>query len=313
MTFKKTLFMGLLGCTILAGCNGSDSANNTSDDTATTFADLNARIDQPDAGSKADQATVAQPDKLLEEGKADSTETAAGTELEALRNPPRVDVALTQFVNLFVGTSMTETGGGHSGNVNPGAQTPFGMVSFGPDTVGSDRGWQFGSGGYYYNDSTIQYFSMTHLNGPGCRGQGAVVLLPKDSSAGINISGVAYSKSDQSAEPGYYKVKFGNGIVSELTATTRTGMARFTYADKDKSFLVIDATRNNGDKNGGNTSLTNIQLGADNQSVSGQSVANAFCDGHWKQPVYFHAVFDKKLKKAGSSATKAALPPCNSI
>ncbi len=48
MTFKKTLFMGLLGCTILAGCNGSDSANNTSDDTATTFADLNARIDQPD-------------------------------------------------------------------------------------------------------------------------------------------------------------------------------------------------------------------------------------------------------------------------
>ncbi|CAN7547898.1 glycoside hydrolase family 92 protein [Phyllobacterium sp. LjRoot231] len=301
MIFKKTLFMGLLGCTILAGCNGSDNANNTGDDTFSTFADLNAQIDQLDAGSKADQARVVEPDKLLEEEHTDSTEAAVDAEIEALKDP-RVDVALTQFVNLFVGTSITETGGGHSGNVNPGAQTPFGMVSFGPDTVGSGQGWGYGSGGYYYTDNSIQYFSMTHLNGPGCRGQGAVVLLPKDSSAGISTSGVAYSKSDQSAEPGYYKVKFGNGIVSELTATTRTGMARLTYADKDKSFLVIDSTRNNGDKGGSNASLSSIQLGADNQSVSGQSVANAFCSGHWKQPVYFHAVFDKKLKTASSSA-----------
>jgi chromosome segregation ATPase len=95
--------------------------------------------------------------------------------LDKVLDLPRIDIpGLTEFVNPFVGTFMTETGGGHSGNVNPGAQTPFGMVSFGPDTRGSGLGWGFGSGGYYHGDRSIDFFSMTHLNGPGCRGQSAV-------------------------------------------------------------------------------------------------------------------------------------------
>ena len=99
--------------------------------------------------TKADAATVTalteQIDRLqIALNAATNTSTSSAetftkriAELEAAvykLQDPRVDIALTQFVNAFVGTSITETGGGHSGNLNPGAQMPFGMVSFGPDS-----------------------------------------------------------------------------------------------------------------------------------------------------------------------------------
>ena len=220
--------------------------------------------------------------------------------LDALQ--PRSDMALTPFVNLFIGTTKTDSGGGHSGNVNPGAQTPFGMVSFGPDTKGSGGEFGEGSGGYYYDDVAIQYFSMTHLNGPGCRSQSAVAMLPQETASPISTAGARYSHTDESAQPGYYRVKFNN-ILSELTATTRTGMARFSYANKDKAFLVIDAALNGRAKERAKNKLANlatVTLGEDKKFISGKAFAGSFCDGTWDQPVYFHAVFDKPLKNTSS-------------
>jgi putative alpha-1,2-mannosidase len=242
-----------------------------------------------------------------------ATDTGSSVDAKTPETVPeqRVDIPLTQYVNLFVGTTESDTGSGHSGNVNPGAQTPFGMVSFGPDTKGSGSGWGKGSGGYYNGDQSIRYFSMTHLNGPGCRGQGAVAILPGNTKDGIATSsngGSAYKKTNQSAAPGYYKVKFDNGITSELTATTRTGMARISYTDKDNAFLVIDSARNNTNPNGVSYSnLTEIALGADGKSVSGKAVAHEFCGGTWKQPVYYYATFDKPLKAGSAISGKAAI------
>ncbi|MCR6476233.1 GH92 family glycosyl hydrolase [Variovorax sp. ZS18.2.2] len=241
-------------------------------------------------------------------GKTPTDTTSAGTTTPAIEPERRVDITLTPYVNLFVGTKISDTGSGHSGNVNPGAQTPFGMVSFGPDTTGSGAPWGYGSGGYYDGDTSIRYFSMTHLNGPGCRGQGAVAILPGNTNAGIPSGGVRYAKANQSAAPGYYKVKFDNGITSELTATTRTGMAKIAYTDKDKAFLVIDSARNNPNQDGVSyPELTDIVLSADRKSVSGKAVANEFCGGTWKQPVYYHATFDKPLKASSAISGKAAV------
>lgn len=228
--------------------------------------------------------------------------------LDSLQPRSESDMALAQFVNLFIGTTNTDSGGGHSGNVNPGAQTPFGMVSFGPDTKGSGGEFGEGSGGYYYDDAAIQYFSMTHLNGPGCRSQGAVAMLPQETNSPISSNDARYSHTDERARPGYYRVKFNN-ILSELTATTRTGMARFSYADKDKAFLVIDATLNNRAKTRDLNKLANlatITLGEDRRTISGKAFAGSFCGGTWDQPVYFHAAFDKPLKKTSSVKDGAA-------
>ncbi len=239
-----------------------------------------------------------------------TTTTSNGGATDPTPRPEqRVDIPLlTTYVNLFVGTTKSDTGSGHSGNVNPGAQTPFGMVSFGPETKGSGQPWGYGSGGYYDDDTSIRYFSMTHLNGPGCRGQGAVAILPNDTNTGISSGGVSYAKANQAATPGYYKVKFDNGITSELTATTRTGMAKIGYADKNKAFLVIDSARNNPNQGGVSyPQLTDIALSADGKSVSGKAAANEFCGGTWKQPVYYYATFDKPLKASSTISGKAAI------
>lgn len=286
IAYSRTVAASVIAASVLWGCGGGGSGGFSVPLTPTTT------TNGSDPASTVGTGTNPVPD--------------VGTTTP--QQEKRVDIALTGYVDLFVGTKISNTGSGHSGNVNPGAQTPFGMVSFGPDTRGSGSPWGYGSGGYYYDDAAIRYFSMTHLNGPGCRGQGAVAILPNNAGTGIPSGGLAYTKANQSASPGYYKVKFNNGITSELTATTRTGMARISYADKDKAFLVIDSARNNPNQNGVSyTGLTDVALSADRKSVSGTAVANEFCGGTWKQPVYYYATFDKPLKSSSAISGKAAI------
>ena len=64
----------------------------------------------------------------------------------------------TQYVNPFIGT------GGH-GHTFPGPVVPNGMIQPSPDT--RIDGWD-ASSGYYYEDSTINGFSHTHVSGTGC-------------------------------------------------------------------------------------------------------------------------------------------------
>ncbi|WDD90761.1 GH92 family glycosyl hydrolase (plasmid) [Burkholderia sp. FERM BP-3421] len=211
--------------------------------------------------------------------------------------PARTDIpGLTKFVNVLIGTGAPDAGGLYPGNVNPAAQAPFGMVSFGPDTPGSRSPWGNGSGGYYYADTTIDFFSLTHLSGPGCRGQGAVAMIPGGRS-------LSFSHKDEVASPGYYRVKTGNGILNELTATTRTGMARLTYPAGASPNLVINALRSNGMKSGVAPSLVDLKVDVAAGVVSGKTVVGAFCGGTWYKPVYFYIKLDTPLDPA---ATKVA-------
>ncbi|EJM99971.1 GH92 family glycosyl hydrolase [Phyllobacterium sp. YR531] len=262
---------------------------------------VDAKLTALEAAAKTGELSVADIKDRLTKLEAD---------LKTLLPEVREDIAgLTKFVNPFIGTTLAEVAekNPHSGNVNPGAQTPFGMVSFGPDTRGSNNAYGYGSGGYHYPDKAIKNFSMTHLNGPGCRGQGAVAMMPTDDLTSFVLTGANYSHANETAEPGFYKVAFDNNIVSELTATTRTGMARFSWPDATKAVLVIDSKQSNNFRvpAGGDNGST-IALSADHKSVSGKSVVAAFCDGTWLKPVYFYATFDKPLHAATSSESKGA-------
>ena len=51
----------------------------------------------------------------------------------------------------------------------------------------------------------------------------------------------AFSHENEIAEPGYYKVKLDDdGIIAELTATTRVGMHQYTFPASDKSHIILD-------------------------------------------------------------------------
>jgi len=273
----------------------------------TTLAEIIAKLQ----AGKADQATINELQKTLKEVQADldlaklsatlvddfKTRIAKlEDDLYKLLNA-RVDIPqLTQFVNTFIGTENTETGGGHSGNNNPGAQTPFGMVSFSPDNATTGL-YGRGVNGYAYNDTNIQFFSLTHLNGPGCRGQGAVPIMPR-----IDLSSKVpnFKHNDEQASPGFYKVTTDDGITSELTATTRTGMARFTYPADKEATLIIDTRRSNSVKSEWDAAIVarfaEAKLDIANRTVSGHSNVGVFCGGTWKMPVYFYAQFDQPLK-----------------
>src|SRR5579871_777722 len=79
--------------------------------------------------------------------------------------------APTALVDTFIGTSGTPAGGPI--DTFPGADLPFGMVQWSPDTPSQNAG-----GGYEYSDREITGFSLTHLSGPGCNVFGDFAILP---------------------------------------------------------------------------------------------------------------------------------------
>ena len=157
------------------------------------------------------------------------------------------ETPLTGFVNPFIGTDpnpITKTGYDmDTGNVYPGAVCPRGLLAWSPDTTHNKQI----AGGYWYPDSKIEDFSLTHFSGRGVpclKDIGFEPLVqPVATSPGTDWTQYAssFTHQNESAAAGYYRVKFDNGVVTELTATPRTGLARFTFPEKATSTLLIRA------------------------------------------------------------------------
>lgn len=146
----------------------------------------------------------------------------------------------TDFVNPFIGT------GGH-GHTYPGAVVPNGMIQPSPDT----RIYQWDAcSGYYYNDSTINGFSHTHLSGTGCGDYGDVLLMPTVGKQDYHAMGSksqqmayasAFSHQNEMAQPGYYSVVLDRyNVKAELTATKRAAIHRYTFPQSDESGFILD-------------------------------------------------------------------------
>jgi predicted alpha-1,2-mannosidase len=146
----------------------------------------------------------------------------------------------SRYVNPFVGTA------GH-GHTFPGATMPFGMVQLSPDT--RLTGWD-GCSGYHYSDNVIYGFSHTHLSGTGISDYGDILLMPTVGEVYLNAldgdqtaRGYAsrFSHQNETAQPGYYRVKLDDDNISvELTATERAGLHRYTYPATDRANIILD-------------------------------------------------------------------------
>jgi predicted alpha-1,2-mannosidase len=192
------------------------------------------------------------------------------------------------LVNPFIGTS-------NSADDFPGADSPFGMIQWSPDTPSRPDG-----GGYEYNDSSITGFSLTHLSGPGCPGEGDVPILP--TTGVVNTSATdGFSHSNESANAGYYSVTTGNGIKTELTTTARTGMARFTFPATTQANLIFKLT---GSANGDTNTQFNV---VSSDEVSGQVTSGHFCGASATYTLYFDVVFDRSFSTNGTAAVPATL------
>ncbi|MBE1462346.1 lectin [Kibdelosporangium phytohabitans] len=201
--------------------------------------------------------------------------------------PSRVAVSdPAQYVNTFVGTKPGGPDFGHgggAGNTFPGADAPFGMMQWSPDTVLHQHG------GYHYDDNRIKGFSLTHISGPGCSDFGNIPFMPVLGTS--PVGNYTFSHANESAAPGYYSVRFDNGLRTELTTTTRTGMARFTYPAGQRASLSVDAAK------AFNSASGSITIGAN--TLSGYTDGGGFCGAGNRYRIHFHAVFDTPFATSG--------------
>ncbi|MFM6983481.1 MAG: GH92 family glycosyl hydrolase [Chitinophagaceae bacterium] len=190
----------------------------------------------------------------------------------------------TQYVNPMVGT------GGH-GHTFPGATLPFGMVQLSPDTR-IDGSWD-GCSGYHHSDSIVYGFSHTHLSGTGCSDYGDISFMPTFSAFPVRTyvpsgnANIKYSHQTEKAIPGYYTLQLSNGILVELSATTRVGFQKYTYPSEGFSWITLNL--NHRDK-----LLEGLITEIDEQTFSGFRRSRAWAED---QLVYFYSSISKKAEQ----------------
>jgi predicted alpha-1,2-mannosidase len=208
-------------------------------------------------------------------------------------------------VDVFAGTmpGPRTFGGGHN---YPGAALPFGMVQWSPDTTPAAPH----SGGYDYRDHHVGGFGLTHLSGAGCAVYGDFPFLPTtealtSSPAPAGGPGLAgqfepgFSHRSESGAPGYYSVQLrprrGGAIGVALTATTRTGFARFTFPPSAHASVLINA--------GGSAQPDDeaaVQLDPAQREITGSASSGLFCGQRPRYKVYFAARFGSPFAASGT-------------
>lgn len=188
----------------------------------------------------------------------------------------------------------TRTWTSDGGNTFPGADAPFGMVQWSPDTKPSYHK----GGGYGPTDHELWGYSLTHVSGPGCPAAGDVPMLPMTGplpTGDPNQITTAFSHVHEVAQAGYYSAQSNapNTITSEFTATTHSSMARFTYpATAQADFVIKLEASQHGDHADGATVIGNNE-------IQGWDTSGDFCNEtrNGGQPqlytVYFDIVFDQ--------------------
>ena len=188
----------------------------------------------------------------------------------------------------------TGTGGEIVGEINnfPGATVPFGMVQYSPDTVNNYAG-------YSYDNPRSTGFSMTHAS-VGCAAFGDISMLPTTTPVGSQPwnawEKIAHDDTEQGV-PGYYAVRFPEtGVTAELSATTRTGIGRFSYPHNGKAalFHVRSGASLAGD------SRATIQIGEDNTTITGWATSGGFCGRNNTYTVYFAMKFSQPFTSYGA-------------
>ncbi|WP_320779188.1 GH92 family glycosyl hydrolase [Streptomyces sp. CRN 30] len=221
---------------------------------------------------------------------------AAPPDLSLVKDP-------TAYVDPLIGTS-------NGGDTYPGAVVPSGMLSWSPENTKGDATRTVAPGGYHYDATRTRGFSLTHMSGTGCAGgSGDIPFFPYTgevtSSPASDTKDAVYAADfrhdDETAEPGHYKVSLASGVTADLTATARTGSARFTYpAGKPAALLVRTAN-----SEVGSTDST-VRIDPKTRTVSGSVTSGNFCgylDPEGQRAYYtlhFTATFDRAFKATGT-------------
>ena len=209
--------------------------------------------------------------------------------------PPSDPAAL---VDPFVGTG---SGLGQIGPIDtfPGADVPFGMVQWSPETTPVRP---FG-GGYAYGDGTTIGFALTHLSGTGCPVFGDVPILP--------LPGVPTSPDQETATikpgsevatPGSYSATLEPGTAVSLAVTQRTGIGRFTFPSGPSGSVIFKVAASQFP-----SPLAAVTTLGD-RTVVGTVSDGAFCLSPSHYTMFFAAEFSRPFNGSGPWLTTGTVP-----
>ena len=207
------------------------------------------------------------------------------------RNGSIVNQPVQDLASLVDARTWTTAGG----NTFPGADVPFGMVQWSPDTVPNRNA----GGGYSYTDTTLDGYSLTHVSGPGCGAAGDVPILPVTGPlpSGTDPNNVTspFSHTNELAQAGYYSAQSNapNTITSEFTETTHSSMGRFTFPSTTAAGFDIKLQASQNGDQGDSAQVVG------NDEIQGSVTSGDFCgekvnDGQSQlYTVYFDIMFSQ--------------------
>ncbi len=199
------------------------------------------------------------------------------------------------LVDVFIGTDDSDSPnpvpGGKGGSTYPGAALPFGMVQLSPDTPFASPP------GYKHSDKSVIAFSLTHLDGAGCAGERDFPIFPLIAKPTATLDrSDTLDHATEIASPGFYEVTLGSGIKVDLTATQRSGFARFTFPKGTGQYLTIGS----GTKSDLLSTLGFEATLAGKRLLTGSHENGLFCASTSSYRVYFAARFDRDIADHGT-------------
>lgn len=197
------------------------------------------------------------------------------------------------YVDPFIGTT-------NFGTTNPGAVCPNGLMSVVPfNVMGSadnkfDKDNRWWSTPYEYTNSFFTGFSHVNLSGVGCPDLGSLLLMPTVGELTVDHKEYGSPYTAEAAKPGYYTNTLTKyGIKSEVTATLRTGVSRFTFP-KGKSNVLLNLGEGLTNESGAMVRIVS------NREVEGYKLLGTFCyNPQAVFPIYFVMRIDRSDARVG--------------
>ena len=147
------------------------------------------------------------------------------------------DISPVDYVSTLVGTMSKHALS--TGNTYPATAMPWGMNFWTPMTGLMGDGWT-----YTYSADKIRGFKQTHQPSPWINDYGQFAIMPVTTGPDFDQERRAswFSHKAETTTPYYYSVYLADhDVVAEMTPTERAVAFRFTYPEKEMSYLVIDA------------------------------------------------------------------------
>jgi predicted alpha-1,2-mannosidase len=185
----------------------------------------------------------------------------------------------------------------------PGADLPFGMIQWSPDT--SPNAVQSG-GGYAYTDGATTGLSVTHLSGTGCPSYQDVPILPTLGAIGNTPeqATATFSHTHEQATPGEYQVRLGttDPIDTRLAVTMRSGISSIRFPRSTRSNVLFKVS---GSANP--VTAADVRV-VGRYELEGAVTSGGFCGTGTSYTLHFVAEFSRPFTATGTWNGAGVMP-----